>query len=90
MARVMAMGRMHKAFAITAAIPTAVASAIPGSVVHALCRQASSTVRIGHPSGIMSVGIATSGDKENFRLTEVVVGRTARKLMDGHVYLPEF
>jgi 2-methylaconitate cis-trans-isomerase PrpF len=88
-ARVMAMGRMHKAFAITAAIPTAAASRVPGSVVHALCRQSSSTVRIGHPSGIMSVGITTSGEKEHFRLTEVIVGRTARKLMEGRVFLPE-
>jgi 2-methylaconitate cis-trans-isomerase PrpF len=89
MARVMAMGRMHKAFALTAAIPTAAASKIPGSVVHALCRHSSSTVRIGHPSGIMQIGIATSGEKENLHLQEVVVGRTARKLMDGHVFLPE-
>jgi len=89
MARVMAMGRVHKAFAITAAIPTAAASKIPGSVVHALCRKSSSTVRIGHPSGIMSVGITTSGEKENFSLMEVIVGRTARKLMDGRVFLPE-
>jgi 2-methylaconitate cis-trans-isomerase PrpF len=89
-ARVMAMGRMHKAFAITAAIPTAAASRVPGSVVHALCRQSSSsTIRIGHPSGIMSVGITTSGEKENFRLLEVIVGRTARKLMEGRVFLPE-
>jgi 2-methylaconitate cis-trans-isomerase PrpF len=89
-ARVMAMGRMHKAFAITAAIPTAAASRVPGSVVHALCRQSSSsTIRIGHPSGIMSVGIATSGENENFRLLEVIVGRTARKLMEGRVFLPE-
>ena len=88
LARVMAMGRMHKAFAITAAIPTAAASKIPGSVVHALCHQSSSTVRIGHPSGIISVGITTTGEKENFRLMEVIVGRTARKLMDGHVFLP--
>jgi len=89
MARVMAMGRMHKAFAITAAIPTAAASRVPGSVVHALCRQSSSsTVRIGHPSGIMAVGITTSGEKENFRLMEVIVGRTARKLMEGRVFLP--
>jgi 2-methylaconitate cis-trans-isomerase PrpF len=87
MARVMAMGRMHKAFAITAAIPTAAASKIPGSVVHALSRHSSSTVRIAHPSGIMSVGITTKGEKGNFRLMEVVVGRTARKLMDGHVFL---
>jgi 2-methylaconitate cis-trans-isomerase PrpF len=86
--RVMAMGRMHKAFALTAAIPTAAASKIPGSVVHAVCRQSSSTVRIGHPSGIMQVGITTSGEKENFRLMEVIIGRTARKLMDGRVFLP--
>jgi 2-methylaconitate cis-trans-isomerase PrpF len=89
MARVMAMGRVHKAFAITAAIPTAAAAKIPESVVHALCRPSSTTVRIGHPSGIMSVGITTSGEKENFCLMEVIVGRTARKLMDGHVFLPE-
>jgi len=89
LARVMAMGRMHKAFAITAGIPTAAAAKIPGSVVHALCRASSSEVRIGHPSGIMAVGISTNGEKEHFRLSEVVVGRTARKLMDGHVYLPE-
>jgi methylitaconate Delta-isomerase len=89
LARVMAMGRMHKAFAITAAIPTAAASKIPGSIVHALCRPSTSSVRIGHPSGIMSVGITTSGENQNFRLSEVVVGRTARKLMDGRVYLPE-
>jgi 2-methylaconitate cis-trans-isomerase PrpF len=89
MARVMAMGRVHKAFAITAAIPTAAASKIPGSVVHAICRHSSSTVRIAHPSGIMSIGITTKGEKGKFRLQEVVVGRTARKLMDGQVFLPE-
>jgi 2-methylaconitate cis-trans-isomerase PrpF len=88
-ARVMAMGRMHKAFAITAAIPTAAASKIPGSVVHALSRQSCSTVRIAHPSGIMSVGITTEGERGNFRLMEVIVGRTARKLMEGRVFLPE-
>jgi len=88
MARVMAMGRMHKAFALTVAIPTAAACKIPGSIVHAVCRQSSSTVRIGHPSGIMSLGITATGEKENFRLEEVVFGRTARKLMDGRVFLP--
>jgi 2-methylaconitate cis-trans-isomerase PrpF len=37
----------------------------------------------------MTVGITASGENANFRLSEVVVGRTARKLMDGHVFLPE-
>ncbi len=89
MARVMAMGRLHKAFAVTVAIPTAAASKVPGSVVHGVCPKSTSTLRIGHPSGVMSVGATASGEKENLRLEEVVVGRTARKLMDGRVYLPE-
>jgi 2-methylaconitate cis-trans-isomerase PrpF len=88
-ARVMAMGRLHKAFAVTVAIPTAAASKVPGSVVHGVCPKSSSTLRIGHPSGVMSVGATASGEKENLRLEEVVVGRTARKLMDGRVYLPD-
>ena len=89
MARVMAMGRLHKAFAITVAIPTAAASKIPGSVVHGVCLKSSATLRIGHPSGVLSVGATASGGKDNLRLEEVVVGRTARKLMDGRVFLPE-
>jgi 2-methylaconitate cis-trans-isomerase PrpF len=88
MARVMAMGRMHKAFALTVAMPTAAASRIPGSIVQTVCRQSTANVRIGHPSGIMSLGITASGERENFRLEEVVFGRTARKLMDGRVFLP--
>jgi 2-methylaconitate cis-trans-isomerase PrpF len=37
----------------------------------------------------MSIGITTKGEKGKFRLLEVVVGRTARKLMEGQVFLPE-
>lgn len=89
MARVMAMGRLHKAFAVTAAIPTAAASKVPGSVVHELCSGHSATLRIGHPSGVMSVGATARSENKKLRLEEVVVGRTARKLMDGCVYLRE-
>ena len=34
LARVMAMGKMHKTFAITAGIPAAIGAVIPGSVVN--------------------------------------------------------
>jgi methylitaconate Delta-isomerase len=86
-ARVMSMGRVHKAFAITAAIPTAAASKINGSVVYSVCRTSGSLVRIGHPSGVMSVGISASQDGKS--ICEVVVGRTARILMDGQLFLRE-
>ena len=87
LARVMAMGRLHKAFAVTAGIPTAAASRIPGSVVHQLCRQRPKTLSIGHPSGTLSLEVAVEGGEEGVSVREVVVGRTARKLMEGTVFV---
>jgi hypothetical protein len=89
LARVMTMGRPHKAFAITASIPTAVASRIPGSVVCELCRQGSATVRIGHPSGVISVDVYVDRQGEALNVKEVIVGRTARKLMEGRIFFHE-
>ena len=88
-ARVMTMGRPHKAFAVTAAIPTAAASQIPGSMVHQVCRAPEScAVRIGHPSGVISVDVAMENGRGGSHLQEVTIGRTARLLMDGHVFVP--
>lgn len=88
-ARVMTMGRPHKAFAITASIPTAVASRVPGSVAHEICRKGSATVRIGHPSGIIFVDVSMDDNNGAVKLKEVVIGRTARKLMEGRIFLRE-
>jgi len=87
-ARVLSMGRLHKAYAVTAGIPTAVACRLPGSVVHGLTRPGCSTVRIGHPSGVLSLDVCLSQNAAGLELKEVVVGRTARRLMEGHVFLP--
>ncbi len=53
-----------------------------------MCRRSFSTAGIALPSGITSVGITTAGESEKLRLLEVIVGRTARKWMDGRVILP--
>ena len=85
----MTMGRLHKAFAITASIPTAVASRIPGSVAHEVCRAQSVTVRIGHPSGVIPIEVCMDQLEGVPHVREVVVGRTARKLMDGRIFFHE-
>ena len=86
LARVMAMGRPHKAFALTAAIPTAAASRIPGSIVHRVCRSDSGRIRIGHPSGILEVEVSAREIDGRIIVEEVSFGRTARKLMEGIVF----
>ena len=89
-ARVMAMGKMHKTFAITAGIPAAIAAVIPGSVVHQVIGESSSmerTVLIGHPSGQMDVKVEAHKEGDQFRVISCTVGRTARKIMEGRVYI---
>ena len=44
---------------------------------------------LGHPGGIIPVGVAITKKGKRYEYKEAVVGRTARRLMDGHVYVPQ-
>jgi hypothetical protein len=93
LARVMAMGKMHKAFAITAGIPAAIAAVLPGSVVNrvietSVAPSGSADIVIGHPSGRMEVRVDVETAAGHPRILACTIGRTARKLMDGRVYVP--
>ncbi len=88
-ARVISMGALHKAFAVTAAICTAGAAQIEGTVVHELARiDHHPDVRVGHPGGVLPVGarVTKCGDRAHFE--EAVLERTARRLMEGSVLVP--
>lgn len=92
LARVMAMGKMHKTFAITAGIPAAIAAVLPDSVVNRVAFgklpiSAENEVVIGHPSGVMDVKVETKSGKSEPHIVSCTVGRTARKIMDGRVYV---
>lgn len=77
--------RLHKAFAATGAVCTAVAAHIPGTVVHEVARHYDDgIVRIGHPTGVFPVRVALSADGA---ITEASYSRTARRIMDGAVYV---
>jgi methylitaconate Delta-isomerase len=89
--RVMFMQKMHKAYPGTGSICTAVACLIPGTTAHevaALRAQDSQTIVIGHPSGTVDVEVGVTTDSGGaVTVTRAVVGRTARKLLDGQAYL---
>lgn len=85
--RQLTMQRPHKALAVTGAACTAVAAAIPGSVVAKASRQSSGSIRLGHPSGILNVASSISSSSENgFSVQSARIERTARLIMDGTLF----
>ncbi len=91
-ARMMSMGTLHKSFAVSGAVATAGAARIPGTVVHDLMSPESrkkEIIKLGHPGGIIEVGAVIKETKGNFYYKEAILGRTARRLMEGYVLVPE-
>lgn len=91
-ARVISVFKCHKACPLTAASAISVAAAVSGTIVHELARQTEpGRVRIGHPSGVMTMfPYLDNGAKplDEIRVSGVAVQRTARRIMDGTVYIP--
>jgi 2-methylaconitate cis-trans-isomerase PrpF len=91
-ARIMSMGTLHKAYAATGAICTAGAAKIEGTILHELLSKGAleaKEIRLGHPGGIIPVGAEVEKGGSRYEYKEAVLGRTARRLMDGYVYVPE-
>ncbi|MGL5435679.1 MAG: 2-methylaconitate cis-trans isomerase PrpF family protein [Lachnospiraceae bacterium] len=88
-ARVISVFKCHKACPLTSASAISVAAAMDGSVVQKVlggdCRKG--LVRIGHPSGIMTMVPDLREEDGKLVLPGVAVQRTARRIMDGMVYV---
>ena len=88
--RLIFMHRMHKAYPITGTVCTAAAAMTQGSVVDRLMRadaRAASVLRIGHPGGVIDVEKRCRTDGGGTVIEKIAVGRTARKIMEGLVYV---
>jgi 2-methylaconitate cis-trans-isomerase PrpF len=66
----------------------AAAAAIPGTLVHGLARpaEAGEAIRIAHASGVLDVSARGNFRASRPTVSEAIVFRTARKLMEGRVY----
>lgn len=78
--------RVHKAIGVLGAASVAAACKIKGTVAHV--ETESSRLDIEHPTGTFTVEIEIEDSGGHFRVTRSALLRTARKLMDGHVYVP--
>jgi 2-methylaconitate cis-trans-isomerase PrpF len=88
-ARLISMGKTHRTFAGTSSMCTAVAAAIPGTLVNEVARQNTpDRLRLGHPAGILEVGARVRPAGDDWRVESVTTQRTARRIMDGFIYVP--
>ena len=88
--RALSMGKLHHAMMGTCAVAIGTAAAIPGTLVNLAAgggqRQA---VVFGHPSGLLRVGAEAAQVGGQWQVTKAVMSRSARRLMQGSVWVPE-
>jgi 2-methylaconitate isomerase len=91
-ARLLFVNRCHDSMAGTGATCLAAATRVPGSVAQRVLTGdcVSSTLRIGHPLGVMEVLVSVDPDSQgdDIQFTTLGFARTARRLMAGQAYLP--
>lgn len=90
--QMISMGLPHKATPLTGAMCLAAASRIGGTIAHAVANPESASrdeFRIGHPSGVLQVTAACEQRGDGWLVREAGVFRTARRLFDGRVLMPD-
>jgi len=91
-ARIMSMGTLHRSYAVSGGVCTVGAAMIPDTVVFDLLNsdaRRNDLLRIGHPGGVIDIGAVVEIDGDRCVYKEAVIGRTARRLMEGYVLVPE-
>lgn len=88
LSRMMSMQKPHPSYAMTGAMCTAAAAAIPGSIVHQVLPADIDFqfIRIGHPSGILECGVDFEMKTDIPVIMDTFGFRTANLLMAGDVY----
>ena len=87
--RALSMGKLHHAMMGTGAVAIATAAAIPGTLVNLAAGGGErNSVVFGHPSGTLKVGAEAVERDGEWKVTKVVMSRSARVLMEGAVRIP--
>ena len=90
--RLLFMQKMHKTHPGTGAVCTAAAIRIPGSIPWQKLRRSADDaklIHLGHPAGIMDVESLSHMEGASVVMDKLAFYRTARKIMDGCVYIPD-
>lgn len=88
--RLLFMLHMHKTYPITGTVCTGAAARIPGTVAWEVLRESARDrirINIGHPSGVIPVEADVEVKDKQINIKRLGVYRTARRIMDGYVYV---
>ena len=90
--RLMFMQVVHKTYAGTGTICTGAAARIEGTLVNEVMKAKNkgqeNILKIGHPSGIITIDVAAHNEDNSWILDKAAINRTARRIMDGFCYTP--
>jgi 4-oxalomesaconate tautomerase len=82
--------RVHQSIGVLGAASVAAGCCIPGSVAHGIAAESGSgALDIEHPTGRFTVEIELVAEGGQFSVTRSALLRTARKLMDGNVFVQQ-
>ncbi|GEM75475.1 2-methylaconitate cis-trans isomerase PrpF [Vibrio sagamiensis] len=88
-ARALSMGKLHHAMMGTAAVAIASAARVPGTIVHQVFNgDHQGPITFGHPSGSLTVGAEVIQKGDKWVVEKVTMSRSARRLMEGVVFIP--
>jgi tripartite-type tricarboxylate transporter receptor subunit TctC len=83
--------RCHASHAATGAIGVATAFALPGTVASGAALSPSERdVVVLHPQGRIDVRVSVNGQGENASVTRAALVRTARKILQGELHIPDY
>lgn len=89
-ARILSMGKLHHAITGTGAVAVAVAAALDGTLVNRIVGDIGDRqVRMGHTAGTVAVGAKAVLEEGAWTVDRAVMSRSARRLMEGWVRIPE-
>jgi 4-oxalomesaconate tautomerase len=84
--------RVHEAIGVLGAVSVATACVLPGSVAASVARGASASgqrrLEVEHPTGFFTVDMDIELAAGEIRIKRSALLRTARKLMEGRVFIP--
>ena len=89
-ARLLFMLKAHKTYPGTGTVCTGAAARIPGTLVYNLLSNEAkerTVLRIGHPMGVIAVDAVAEMTSAGVKLTKIAYERTARRIMEGYVYV---
>ncbi len=83
--------RVHEAIGVLGAVSVATGCVLPGSVANALAVMPAGKAReiaVEHPTGFFAVNLEVSGAGAGISVDRATLIRTARKLMQGEIFIP--